>query len=560
MPKKTDVEFKMEGLSGITPTGFTVTYQVGEIPTAQLDFVPGDINPSNLKVSKMDAMRFVKKIEKLKRKDDVKITIKIKTNINNGQSKTHKLKFEGLLDGLSVTNSVGNNTYGAILKNKAQTLLELCIMTPGLYPASINIYKNPSYALTRTKGSEENRRVDGWCQLFAQGKLNWSSLQPIEVYTEIIKLIIKNQKSGWGDYLGTDKTIGGKQLMEVIFDDPRYQKALERAEKFMNSIDLKAVTQGAAKKYTGWDKSAEALMSIFATGPDVLLENYLNFLNQMGVTLIFGNKKIWAVPMNSMVKQELTPPGPEQLQTKPNRAYPADYVSYNYNDAGYRDVCSVLVKVSEAVAGTYYGGLSFERGFSMDFTDDKEMSQASGVLVVSAHPWMVPTPTGGSADQAKKVRAQADNKGTPMQQSTPTYSGAKGQNKSEAKQEQKKKDETYKEELNEILKNYAETKLYQTRFADRTGSIVMDFNTDWVPGTSGLLWIHECQTWLQFYVVSVTHKVEVAPTSNGTAITIVNYRCGRIGDDPSAVDSDKYLGYDKSKEDAVRQAWIGDTT
>jgi hypothetical protein len=159
-----------------------------------------------------------------------------------------------------------------------------------------------------------------------------------------------------------------------------------------------------------------------------------------------------------------------------------------------------------------------------------------------------------------QTRDKADNAKAPMQDGAKDYSNAKNESKSKAKGEQEKKDSTYQQEFNEILKNYAETKLYQTRFGDRTGSIVMDFNTDWVPGTSGLLWIHETKTWLQFYVVTVTHKVEVAPASNGTAITIVNYRCGRIGDNPAAVDTDKYLGFDKGLEDNVRQAWIGDTT
>ena len=87
----------------------------------------------------------------------------------------------------------------------------------------------------------------------------------------------------------------------------------------------------------------------------------------------------------------------------------------------------------------------------------------------------------------------------------------------------------------------------------------MDFNTEWVPGTSGLLYIHETKLWLQFYVVSVTHKVDLSPPSNGTAITIVSYRCGRIGKEPAATEKDNYLGYDKEREDGVRQQWIGDT-
>jgi hypothetical protein len=65
--------------------------------------------------------------------------------------------------------------------------------------------------------------------------------------------------------------------------------------------------------------------------------------------------------------------------------------------------------------------------------------------------------------------------------------------------------------------------------------------------------------WLVFYVVSVTHRIDVSTPNNGTAITIVNYNCGRMGKTPPAVTKDEFLGYDQGKEKSIREKFIGDS-
>ena len=177
-----------------------------------------------------------------------------------------------------------------------------------------------------------------------------------------MKKLLEEQLGGWAGNLGTDKTILGTEVMQDVFNDPRYKKALETASSFMNSIDLSAVIDQDKQGKVSWDEVAKGLANIFAQGPSIFLENYLYFLHQLDVTLIFGNTRIWAVPVNSMIRQELTEPSRQQLQSKPNRAYPADYVSFTYNDAGYRDIAGVIVSTSKMVAGTYLGGDTFEIG------------------------------------------------------------------------------------------------------------------------------------------------------------------------------------------------------
>jgi hypothetical protein len=552
---KSDVKLKVTGLSGITPIGFTVTYQIGAIPTAEIHFAPGAIRP--LKISGPPS-GLLANVDSEKRKNDITVDLEIDTYAGRvAGRKTRKLKFVGLLDGVSISNLVGGNSYRAILKNKAQVLLELTTLMPGLYPSSVNIYKNPDFAIALKKGGDEETAMKAWGRLISDEAV--FSKPPIECYKDIIKKIIEKQQNGWPEFCGTNKIIGEKQVFEKVFNDPRYKKALERAKEIFDKIDLSAVQGGSQPKKSAMSLVFQGIANAFSAGPNILLENFLNFLNSVGVTLIFGNSKIFAVPINSVINQELTVPSLKKLQDKPNICYPADYNSYTYSDNGYRDISTVIVNTDGYVGGTYLGGITFDNGAVAHFAEEKDISQASGVLVVRAHPWLLMSPIATLSTDSKEGRKNQDLPGVPQtEEGAEDFNSSTTEAKGDAASRQKEKDEDVKKQLKTVLDNYAETKFYQSRYADRQGSITMDFNPDWVPGTSGALYVRESQMWLVFYVVSVTHTVEVGAPNNGTALTIINYNCGRMGKKPPGVDKDEFLGYDKGKESSVRQQFIQD--
>jgi hypothetical protein len=152
-----------------------------------------------------------------------------------------------------------------------------------------------------------------------------------------------------------------------------------------------------------------------------------------------------------------------------------------------------------------------------------------------------------SADSAKKDLQGAGD-----------YESAK-----KAKQEglvarQEKKDQRFVASLRDVLKNYAETKYYQARYGDRQGSITLDFNPKWVPGTSGSLYVRETGTFVAFYVTGVTHRIEMGAPHNGTAMTSITFCCGRVGASPPGVEQDMYLGYNLAKEKAIQAAFLSD--
>jgi hypothetical protein len=546
-----NVKLNVTGLPPGKATGVTITYQVGQIPVASVDLAPPGLS-SDLRIAEGFG-----DIDGLKRKGEVTIDILVGTYAGNSGNTIRKLKFTGLFDGMTIGNMVGGNTYQAIVKNKAQTLLELTTITPGLYPTSINIFKNPSYQLI-TGGDEENAAVKTWNNAEAALDLQPSFKKPvIEFYTDLMLWIIKRQYTDWKSFTGRDKMADGALPFEAIYNDPRYKKALAAASKLFSTVDFSAVSGGTATSLrAGRETVSKTLAQIFKQGPNVFLENYKYFLSQLGCTIIFSNSKMYVVPDNSVIKPAGGVIGKGQLQTKPNKAGPADYNSYMYNDNGYRDIAHVMVQLGSYAGGIYLGDLSFERGVLATYSD-KELSQASGVLIVEGHPWLALSPTTPLAVSGKEAKPRLDQKSDSMH-NTPTKfdDGAKQVKESYVQGSEKAK--AAFEAVANNLRNYAETKFYQARFTDRHGSLTMDFNPNWVPGTGGSLYVRETKMIVAFYVTNVTHRVEVSAPNHGSAITVVNFSCGRMGEKPKGTDSDSFLGYTAGKELAVQSKFIAD--
>lgn len=560
MAKKSDITLTVLGLEGVTPTGVTIHYAAGGIPTATVDLAPAGPNVIKIEGKPVGVLE---NVDARKRKNDITIDITVDTFTGEiGKRKTSTLQFTGLLDGLTIGNLVGGNTYQAVLKHKAQGLLELTTLTPGLHPASINVYRIPMWGMTYDPDQSDNKAVRSWAAIQGGSDIDFDR-SPVEVYTDVMKWIISKQESGWREYLQYEKLASGDFPFSKIFDDPRYKKSLKSAKELFDSVDYSAVTKGSIKKCTAKKGLVmKALGNMFASGPTVLLENYMNFLAQIGCTLIFSNTKIFVVPVNSVINQEYTPPEKRKLQDKPNVAYPADYNSYVYNDTGYRDIGSVVVTTEGYTGGAYIGGLSYERGATVHYTAPQEVSHASGVLVVHAHPFMMLSDTAPITDDTTESRKEFDESDNSMMPDIEDlkYSSYVSDLTSMVGEGEKKKQGVLKDYLTSTLENYAQTKFYQERYHDRRGSITMDFNTEWVPGTGGSLYIRETEMFIAFYVTDVTHRIDMSPPSTGSAVTIVNFSCGRMGTKPVGVAKDEYLGYDLDKEQAIQKAFIEDTS
>ena len=544
----TDVRISASGVPPGTPIGATVTFQVGSIPTATVHLAPpGGMQVDNASFGNIDTMK----------RQEASLDINVMVHTGPANAVQRRLKFKGLLDGMSLSNMVGSNNYEAVLKNKSQTLLEITTMMPGLLPTSVNPFKNADHALVVNSQGGSNIEAE-----IAWGKITRGiSVQqsPLGFYTDLMKRIIDKQKSGWADMRGTDGCLASGQPLDKIFNDGRYKKALTAAQEMFNNIDISAVSGGSIGSIAADTPTIMSQMrSMFLQGSPVLLENYMNFLNTLGCTLIFSNYRMIVVPQNSVIKQGDKRPGKGELQSAPNAAGPADYTAYTYSDNGYRDIAMIIVTTGNVVGGHYLGGLNYDSGGMAYFAEDESLSKASGVLVVQAHPFMTVSATAPAPGDAKEARQDFDDKQHSMYSKKRKFSDIRSAVAKKHADTANKKAAATKSKFRDVMDNYAQTKFYQTRFHDRHGSITMDFNPNWVPGTGGSLYIRETGSFIHFYVNSVTHRVDIHAPNSGTALTTVNFNCGRFGTNPAGAKEDKYLGYNSGMEQAVQSAFASD--
>ena len=550
MGKKTDVSISAGGLGGVTVVGMTISNSVGSIPTAMVDVAPG--GPGTINVTS-GGLGSVGSIDGIKRQP---VTLSASVQIKGESARSRHIRFSGLIDGVNLSNVVGNNSYQVVLKNRAQKLTELTTITPGLVPASVNIWKHAGFNMTRDTENDP-AQVKAWANIESSGVLD---KPPIEAYTEIIKWILKQQTGGWTSYLGTEQSLQGSAVYKTVLGNGKYQKAAKIGLELMGSVDLSAVSSGTSSMSKANSNSTilDSIGNIFKSGPTVILENYMNFLAYMGCTIIFSNSKMFVVPANSVLKQSSGSPGRGALSGKPNQAYPSDYNSYVYNDNGYRDVGCVLVLTPGWKDGANVGALASDRGLIGEYCTS--LGGGTGVLAVHSHPWMGLTPTGDVPSKTiTKTLRQLDGKGG-MVNSATSFSGAKGASKGTTALGVSGKKDDVSKLVKSALDNYAETKMYQAKYIDRQGSITMDFNPNWVPGTGGSLFIRETGMTLAFCVTNVTHRIDVSAPNNGTAITTVSFNCGRLGASPPGTSSDVFLGYDSGKEQGVQGAFVGDNS
>ena len=554
MGKATDVILEVSPLPGVTPTGISLNFSAGAIPVCTVDFAPAP--QGTIKIDG-GASGILANPDQYKRKEDVTVNISVNTHTGDGQQTTHKLTWSGLLDGVSLSNAVGSNTYQAVLKGRAQTLLELTTLTPGLVPSSVNIYKNPYYSIIGASSDGDENTEKAWSSFEVGGELSFEE-NPLRFYISLMKQLVKNQLDGFETYLGNENTVNSTKALQEVFNEERYKHALGKAQTLLESIDITAAEGGAlAELTTSYPNASAKIKDYFFSGSNIILENLMNFLGFLGCTMVFGDHKIFVVPERSFIKQTHSAPGEKAQASTPNTAYPADYNGYMYSDNGYRDVMAVILSNDIGIGGASMVSLQYDSGLVGVYKDKNDVTQASGILVIPQHPFSLyySTNDNNHAD-AKDMKNKADSTGQSYYENPQKY----GDNETDEKQAQRatEKKNKYKDILEPAVDNYAEVKFYQARYGDRRGSITLSFNPKWVPGASGTLYVRETQFSLDFWVESVTHRVDMTPPAGGTAITIVNFCCGRMGTSPVGVDSDKFLGYDKGKEQGFMSSFISD--
>ena len=529
--------------------GATVTLQLGSVPSVVVD-----LRPSGNTFKIIGGGSFPD-IDSRRRITEETLDIAAVIRTGAGAEVSRKFSFKGLLDGYSVGNVVGSNSYQAVLKHKAQTMLELGTLTPGLYPSSVNVYRIASHALTTKSQGDDAESVVLWNNFLVKYP-DLHKLPPIKFYVNLLQKIAESQLNGdWETNAGKDKMISGQTAFKDIFSSEAYRRNLKTAIEILKNVNYDACSGTIDQLSLKNSYITTGLKNFFTQGPNIFLENLLNYLASVGCTMVFGNDTAsYIVPINSVIKQKKYKPGVGQLSTEVNKAGPADYNSYVFSDVGFRDINSVILLSPGYVGGPSVGGFGFDNAQLASYTAPESEAKGSGIYTVRAHPWMYASPISPTGPDAKQGKANMDSENSPYSKKITFEEASTETAKSTAERAQAKAQQIANTQQ-KILMNFAETKYYQARFTDRQGTITMDFNPNWVPGAGGILYVRETEMYLHFFVDTVTHHVETNAPNVGSAITSVHFSCGRFGKDPVGGTQDLFLGYNADIEEKLRTAY-----
>ena len=106
--------------------------------------------------------------------------------------------------------------------------------------------------------------------------------------------------------------------------------------------------------------------------------------------------------------------------------------------------------------------------------------------------------------------------------------------------------------------NYAQLMFYKARYTDRVGSITLEYSPNWCPGTVGTLYTRKPGVFLDYFVQRVRHRISLSAPNQGTAITTVEFNCGRLGNNNVSVAEDPLYKYGYSGAQKIQSAFVGD--
>ena len=402
-----DVQLSVSPLPGVTVTGVTLNFTAGAIPVCTVDFAPAEPGPP-ARISG-NTSGILASPDTFKRQTLINVNISTKESSGVGGSRSHNLSWKGFLDGVSSSNNVGDIRYQAVLKGKAQTLLELTTMTPGLTPDSVDIYKNPYYSILSNSDNPDDQSDEAMINKAFSSGLDPTE-NPLKFYIKLIKTILNIQKSDFSTFIGKEQDTQNQQALVQIYSEERYQKAITKALDIIEAIDISSVDGGVLTDIkSSLPNAMSVIKHFFFKGSNVILENFLNFLSFLGLTIVFGSERGFVIPERSFITQTHSRPGPKQQSSEINKAYPADYGGYSYNDNGYKDVFAVLLANRVIVTGQNLNDLPLNCNMIGYYKDENELTNASGVLIIEEHPFSFLTQDSENyAGDAKSLKTKAD--------------------------------------------------------------------------------------------------------------------------------------------------------
>lgn len=487
-------------IENLLPTGVVIRYGLNTIPVATLDLSPQDLD-------------IVCDIEKWRR-----TPVKLRVESRHGC-----ITFRGIVDGLSVAQSIGDMRMQLVLKHPFQLLTEINPKLLGYHPAGVDFTRRVE-ALQMETGNSQVLVVK-----YAVGaEIQVNLTEPLfDGIISVMKAMVRSQLQ----WKLTQSLVGASAEAAVQAAEAIREKHLKVAETLLNSIDTSFVkTNLSLADFHTLNFVLESICETRSNLYDVLL----SLLETVGCGLVIGNTKAYIVPNSGFLQQTHLPEiNFREVSKVPNVLYPSQYNSVSFNDNGYRDISGVYIMSDDknilGVDGFFHdkksGGTGGITGEVMPYviSFNNAALRAAGIPAV-ANAVNDKSRSNTSSDTSSTATTESAQhqavSATAKKEKDTTDEDAKKKNEAE----QKSRDAMYK-----FANDWAQLRYYQLKYTDRMGGIGMLFNPNCAPGTVGMVYLRAPGVYIDYFVTEVTHEIRLGVPDHGQAMTNIGFNCGRMG-------------------------------
>jgi len=476
---KTNVQISFVSVDAglnFSPSGVDILYTYNQIPYATVELTP-------------DLLPLFCDFETVRRK---KATIHVVTTEGC-------ITFDGLIDGLTMHQSVGNITFRLVVKSTFQVLLECYPKLPGLHPASIGLF-------SRNEILKVNPDAQSYLDTVNIGSLVKpdSSKNVIDFALSCTKAFVANQEHIELFSAGNPDAYKIVEVAKALATTtlPLAKEKLER----INTTYVDGMTITASD----YSVSNVILQQLVETGESIF-DNIIKICGLFGVAFVVGNESAYFVPDVGFLKMQHDVSG--KVSSTVNVVYPSQYDSFSFDDNGYRDIKACYV-LSDENATYQNKPMVAELGGYVD--EDPKVT--GGVLIV-ALPVVVALGSAGKYFEQLQVTHQAVQAGIQSLKDVLTAE--------QIQQQLNEAENNFKLAAIDVekrfVKSWAQLKYCQAKYMDRNGSYRTLFNPNVAPASMGRLYTKHPGTYIDHYVTTVQHSFRLTPPNGGEATTTVNF-------------------------------------
>jgi len=446
-----------------------------------------------------------------------------------------KVRFEGLFDGFPFTQAVGGFGYQINMVGNQQKILETYPEIVGVHPSSLSYFERFSSSFLAREG-DKSRVIRAF------------GVDPTGL--SLAEFFVKSVAAYLSQAFRVPRVSKAKldEGLNALISSSVYKKREEEAQKLLENFDFTGVSNTAL--FASDSAITTTILNIIYQTNTNVWETILNGLGSMGLCLIPGNEKTFVVPENTFLKPDNSIGGLQAKSSTPNALYPADYTSLTFNDSGYVDIghCYLIPDTAGLVQEDIIGFRTLRSG---SFSDPK--SKGASILLTD----------GGMFGAMSGVQFSALRQKLEREARASTAPAVQGELSKEdyEKAVQAADDsarEAYEDALQRFLNKLAEIKYYQSKYSDRTGSVLAEFSPLWCPGTPGTVYTRFPGIFVDFFVQEVHHHIAKNPDASGEAYTTISFSSGRVGKERIGSDSDGLYNYTNAVASSVQKSFIKD--